>query len=146
MAAGQDFQSEFRILGQELKALIETRLAMLRAELSETVARVRSATILLLAATVFGVTSMIMLGFCVSLAIALGFGAFHNQAGVVWGFLVTGGTGLVIAAILGNLGVSRVKGHDLRPRRTMRVLERDGEAIRQGGETYGDESTRRRSA
>lgn len=146
MGAEPTFQSEFQQLGQDIKSFIETRYEMLRAELSAGLARLRSAAVLFAAAAVFGITGLILLGFCISFAIALGFGAFANQVGLVWGFLCTGGGALILAGIIAVAGKSKLKPEELTPKRTLRVLRRDGESFRQAGTQNGDEPGTRRRA
>jgi Putative Actinobacterial Holin-X, holin superfamily III len=124
------FQTEFEELGHDLKGFIETRYEMLRAELSAGFNRVRSAAVLIVAALVIAIPALIMLDFCISLAIGLGFGAFQNQVGLIWGFLITGAGGLLLAAILGAAGKARLKAADLTPKRTLRVLRHDRETFR----------------
>jgi Putative Actinobacterial Holin-X, holin superfamily III len=146
MAAGSTFQSELQQLRYDIKSFIETRYEMLRAELTAGLSHVRSAAVLLAAAALFAATGLILLGFCVSFAIALAFGAFHNQVGLLWGFLCTGGGSLMLAGIIGVAGRSKLNPEKLVPKHTLRVLKRDGESFRKAGDPYGDESGIRRSA
>lgn len=132
MGAEPSFQTGFEELGHDLKGFIETRYEMLRAELSASLTRLRSAAVLLVAAAVIAVPALILLGICVSLAIALGFGAFQNQVGLIWGFLISGGGGLLLAGIIGLAGKAKLKAEDLTPKRTLRVLKHDSEKFRQG--------------
>jgi hypothetical protein len=88
---------------------------------------------------------MILLGVCVSLWIALAFGSFTNQVGVIWGFLVTGGGSLILAGMFAAAGISRMKKEELAPKRTLQVLKQDQEELKKGGGDYGDERTRRRA-
>lgn len=145
-SGGSTFKSEFQQLGQDLKRFIETRYEILCAELSTTLASLRTSAILLGVAVIFAVPAVILLGICISLAIAFGLGAIPAQAGLIGGFLVTGACGLVIAIITGAIGVSRLKDARLTPRHTLRVLRRDGESFRNGGERYVDEPHTRRRA
>ncbi len=133
MGAEPTFQSEFQQLGQDIKSFIETRYEMLRAELSAGLARMRSAAMLFAAAAIFAVMGLILGGICISLAIALGLGAIPNQAGLVWGFFCTGGGALLLAIIVGVMGMATLKPESLTPKRTLRVLKRDGESFRQAG-------------
>jgi FtsH-binding integral membrane protein len=132
MGAEPSFQTGFEELGHDLKRFIETRYEMLRAELSASLAKVRSAAILFAIAAVLAVPAIILLGVCVSLAIALAFGAFQNQVGLIWGFLVTGAGGLCLAGIFGAIGKARLNAGDLAPKRTLRVLKNDRDTFRQG--------------
>lgn len=146
MPAEPSFQSEFQQLGHDLKSFIQTRYEMLRAELSAGFTRLRGAAVLIAAAAVFAMTGLILLGFCVAFAIGLAFGAFPNQLGLVWGFLITGGGAMILAAMVGAAGKSKLKPEELAPKRTLEVLRRDGETFRQGGEQHGYPSATRRSA
>lgn len=146
MASGPSFQSEFHELGRDLKDFLETRYEILRTELNSALARLRTSAMLIGAATLIAVPALMLLGICVSLAIAFGLGAIPRQAGLIGGFLVTGACGLVIAIITGAIGVARLKDARLAPRHTLHVLRRDGESFRNGGERYVDEPHTRRRA
>lgn len=146
MGAEPTFQSEFQQLGQDIKSFLETRYEMLRAELTAGLVRLRSAAVLFGAAAMFAVIGLILLAFCISFAIALGFGAFANQVGLVWGFLCTGGGALILAGMIAAAGKSKLKPEALTPKRTLRVLKRDGETFRQAGTQNGDEPETRRRA
>jgi uncharacterized membrane protein YqjE len=134
----------FEDLRKDLKGFIETRYEILRAELSGGVKKAQRAVALFVAAAIFAIVGFILLGFCVSLAIGLAFGAFTNQVGLVWGFLITGFGNLLLAAILGSLGKARLKAANLIPERTLRVLQRDQQALQQqrGGQYVGPEPER----
>ena len=147
-ATGPTFQSEFQQLGRDIKSFLETRYEILRTELNNTLTRLRSSAMLIGAAAVIGIPSLILLGVCISLAIAFGLGAIPDQAGLIGGFLITGACGLVIAVVAGWGGMLKLKASNLAPRHTMHVLRRDGESFRNGGVRYGDEcepQTRRRA-
>lgn len=146
MGAEPTFQSEFQQLGQDIKSFIETRYEMLRAELTAGLVRLRSAAVLFAIAAMFAAIGLILGGFCISLAIALSFGAFTNQVGLVWGFFCTGGGALLLAVIFAVAGRATLKPAELTPKRTLRVLKRDGESFRQAGTQNGDEPGTRRRA
>jgi Putative Actinobacterial Holin-X, holin superfamily III len=143
MGAEPTFQTGFEALGHDLKDYVATCYEMLRAELTAGLGRMRGAALLLAAAALFALPALTLLGFCMALTIALAFGAFHNQVGLIWGFLIAGGAGLVLAAILAAAGKCRLKAADLAPKRTLHVLRLDGAIFRQGAERYGDESAKR---
>lgn len=135
-------------LRSDLKGFFETRFEILRAEMSDALKRAKGAAVLLAAAAVFGVVGLILLGMCVSLGIALAFGAFQNQVGLVWGFLIAGGGSVVLAAILGSSGKAKLQAAHLIPERTLRVLQRDQEVLQQqqqGGKYVEPERTRKRA-
>lgn len=125
------FHYEFQQLGHELGNFLETRYEMLRAELKTGVARMRSAAVLFAAAALLGATGLILLGFCASFAIALAFGAFQNQVGVAFGFLITGSCALLVAGVFGLAAKAALNPEELTPKHTLRVLKRDGESFRQ---------------
>jgi hypothetical protein len=97
-------------------------------------------------AAVFGVLGLFFLGFCIALAIGLAFGAFTNQVGLVWGFLCVGGGSAILAGTLASAGKAKMKSANLRPDRTLRVLRRDQEAIREGGRQHVEPANTRRRA
>lgn len=133
-------------LRDDLKGFIETRVGILRAELTSGLKRAQRGAILLGAAVVLAALGLILLGFCAALAVAAGLGAITNNVGLVWGFLAIGGFGLLLAGGLAMAGRARLKAADLAPKRTLRVLQRDQTFLRQGGHQYGEETRARRSA
>lgn len=143
MEPEKSLAQSFEELRTDLKGFIETRYEILRAELSSGLKKAQAAAVMFVAAALFGVVGLILLGFCVSLAIGLGFGAFSNQVGLVWGFLITGGGSLILAGILASAGRARLKTADLVPERTLRVLQRDQQALQQqqGGRYVESERT-----
>lgn len=146
MEPEKSLAQSFDDLRNDLKGFIETRYEILRAELSEAFQKLRSAIVLFAAAAVFGLVGLILLGICVSLCVALGFGAFANQMGLIWGFLIIGACSLILAAILAAAGRVRMKTADLKPERTLRVLQHDEQALKQqGGQYVKPERTRKRA-
>lgn len=133
-SVGQGFEE----LRADLKGFLETRYEILRAELSSGMKKARSGAVLLGAAAAFALVGLMLLSTCVALAIGLAFGAFMNQVGLVWGFLVTGAGSLILAGITAAAGKARLQSVDLVPQRTLRVLKRDGQALQQQGGDYGE--------
>jgi len=133
-------------LRDDLKGFIETRVGILRAELTAGLKRAERGAILLGAAIVLAALGLILLAFCAALAVAAGLGAITNQMGLVWGFLAIGGFGVLLAGGLAMAGRSRLKAANLAPKRTLHVLHRDQAFLRQGGQQYGDATRARRSA
>lgn len=133
-------------LRDDLKGFIETRYAILRAELTSSLKKISGAAVLFAAAAVFGGLGLIFLGVCVALAIALAFGDFTNQVGLIWGFLCAGGGNLLLAAMLAGAGKKYLKAVNLKPDRTLRVLRRDQEAVREGGRPDVEPTSARRRA
>ena len=133
----------FEELRDDLKAFIETRYQILRAELTTSVKKLQGAAVMFGAAAVFAVLGLAFLGVCVALAIGLAFGAFTNQVGLIWGFLCVGGGSLMLAGILALNGKKMLKW--AKPDRTLRVLRRDQDAMAEGGQ-YGEPGNARRRA
>lgn len=147
MEADKHFKQNFDELRYDLKSFIETRLEILRVEIRSGLKRAQNAAVLFAAAAILAFVGLILLGACVALAIGLAFGAFTNQVGLVWGFLVAGAGILIVAGVAGLQGRAKLKAANLRPERTLRVLRRDQEAIKQqaaiplrkeGGVQYGE--------
>jgi len=133
-------------LRDDLKGFLETRYQILRAELTTGIKNSLSGVILLSVAAVLGLMGLLLLSVCVVIAIALGLGSMTNQVGLIWGFLIVGGCEVLMAAAMAGAGISKLKSAELMPKRTLHVLERDQQAIREGGQGYGDrERTRRRA-
>lgn len=130
MQTERSLLDSFEVLRGDLAGFIETRYEILRTEMTASFKRLRGAAVLFAAAALFGFLGLLFLGFCVALALALVFGAFTNQVGLVWGFLVVGGGSMVLAGFLAMAGRVSLKSANLKPDRTLRVLRRDQEAIR----------------
>ena len=131
----------FEELRTDLKGFLQTRYEILRMELSSAFGKLRTAGLLLGIAALFGILGLTLLAVCVSLAIAFAFGALGGQAGLIWGFLITGGGCALVAVAAGMAGKARINAEELTPKRTLRVLERDQESLRKGAEKAdGDQS------
>lgn len=135
----------FEELRDDLKGFIETRYQILRAELKTGIRNSLSVAILFAGAAVVGVMGLLLLGVVVALAIALGLGAMTGQVGLVWGFLIVGGCEVLIAGAMAGAGVAKLKTAELAPKRTLHVLERDQQVLREGGQ-YGERERARRRA
>jgi putative superfamily III holin-X len=131
---------EFR---DDLKQFIETRYEMLRSELSTSLAKLRVSAALVGTAALLGLLGVILLGVCLAFAISLFFGAFPNQVGVVYGFLITGFVSLLVAGGVGFAAKSKLKAEELAPNRTLRVLQRDQEVLKEGGQQDAERFRRR---
>lgn len=136
----------FEELRDDLKAFIETRYEILRTEITSGLKKAQGAAVMFGAAAVFGIMGLLFAGVCIALWIGLAFGAFSNQVGLIWGFLCVGGGNLILAGILAAAGKATMKSANLKPDRTLRVLRRDQEVIREGGQQYGESADVRRRA
>lgn len=133
-------------LRDDLKGFIETRYEILRAELSSGIKEGLRSAVLLGVAAVVGVMGLILLSICASLAVAAGLGAITDQIGLIWGFLIIGGCEVLIAGAMAGAGIAKLKSADLTPKRTLHVLRRDQEVLREGGRPYGESERARRRA
>ncbi|MFP5277299.1 MAG: phage holin family protein [Acidobacteriota bacterium] len=136
----------FEELRDDLKSFLETRYQILRAELKTGFKNSLSGVIVLGIGGVLGLMGLLLLSVCASLAVAMGLGAIADQYGLIWGFLIIGGAEVVVAGIMAGAGVAKLKSADLTPKRTLHVLQRDQQVLREGGQQYGEsERTRRRA-
>jgi hypothetical protein len=107
----------------ELKDFAATRIAMLRAELSERLVSIRVALPAIVAGAVLVLVSIVF--FCVALvaliAMLLGGGAGAWAAA----FAIVGGLFLLMGALPILYGVNKLKARGLKPERTLRVLKQD---------------------
>ncbi len=131
MDSDRHFAQSFDELRNDLKGFIETRFEILRVEVRSGIKRAQSAVVLFVSAAIFAFVGLILLGACAALAIGLAFGAFTSEVGLIWGFLIAGVAIVIIAGITGMAGRAKLKTARLRPERTLRVLKRDQETIRQ---------------
>ena len=136
----------FEELRDDLKGFLETRYQILRAELKTGFKNSLSGVLVLGIGAVLGLMGLLLLSVCASLAVAMGLGAIADQYGLIWGFLMIGGAEVVVAGIMAGAGVAKLKSADLTPKRTLHVLQRDQQVLREGGQQYGEsERTRRRA-
>jgi len=133
-------------LRDDLKQFIETRYEILRTELSASLDKARAGAVLIGGAALLGLVGLVLLGICVSFAIALAFGSFPNQVGVAAGFLITGVLSLGIAGALAIGARSKLKAEELKPNRTLRVLQHDQEVLKEGVQQDDEQSRFRRRA
>ena len=133
-------------LQDDLKGFIETRYEILRAELKTGLKNSLSGVLLVSIAGGVGLMGLLLLGICAALAIGMGLGAIVDQYGLIWGFLIVGGSEVLVAGAMAGAGVSKLRSADLTPRRTLHVLRRDQEALREGGQQHGEHQRARRRA
>jgi uncharacterized membrane protein YqjE len=143
MDAEKSLAQTLEELREDLKQFIETRYEMLRSELSCSLAKLRVSGMLLGAAAVLALAGALLLAVCVAFAIALFFGAFPNQVGVVWGFLITGFVSLLVGGAVGVAAKSKLRAEDLAPNRTLKVLRRDQQILKEGGQQDAERFRRR---
>ena len=136
----------FEELRDDLKSFLETRYQILRAELKTGFKNSLSGVIVLGIGGVLGLMGLLLLSVCASLAVAMGLGAIADQYGLIWGFLLIGGAEVVVAGVMAGAGVAKLKSADLTPKRTLHVLQRDQQVLREGGQQYGESELPRRRA
>lgn len=146
MEPERDLAHSLEVLRSDISGFLETRVQMLREEMSSAAAKAKAAGVGFGVAAAFGLVGLFLLGICTALAISLAFASFAGQVALIWGFLASGIGSLVIAAIAGWRAAAKLKAEELTPRRTLRVLARDKEAIQKGVQEHGDEPPLRRRA
>jgi uncharacterized membrane protein YqjE len=119
-------------LKTEARDFVNTRVAMLKAEISEKIAHMKAAAPMMVAALVFAWGAFLTLTFGLVALIA----AFMENpyrwaiaAGII--FLVYG----IIAALLGWFGYKEIQTEGLAPQRTMRVLKQDQDWLKNEART-----------
>lgn len=132
-------------LRDDLKQFFETRYEMLRTELSSSLTKLRAGALLMGAAAVCGLIGLMLLGICAAFALAMLFGAFNNQGGVVLGFLIVGGLAVIVALAAALGASSKLKAQELAPNRTLQVLRRDQEVLKEGVQQDEQPGFRRRA-
>ena len=105
--------------------LIRNELQLARAEISIKVGQTMSATALLAAAAIFLIPALVLL--LTSLAAWL----VENGIRPSVSYLTAGGAGLLLVAILGGIGMNRLKTTSLVPNRTLDQLQQDAAAVRE---------------
>jgi hypothetical protein len=107
----------------ELKEFAATRIAMLRAEMTEKLSAASSALPAIAAGAVLSLLAVLFLAVALValVAVLLGGGA-GAWAGA---FAIVGGIFLLIGAVSIYAGVQMLKARSLKPERTLRVLKRD---------------------
>ena len=105
--------------------LIRNELQLARAEISIKVGQKMTATALLAAAAIFLIPTLVLL--LTSLAAWL----VENGMRPSVSYLTAGGAGLLLVAILGGIGMNRLKTTSLVPNRTLDQLQQDAAAVRE---------------
>jgi uncharacterized membrane protein YqjE len=105
--------------------LIRNELQLARAEISIKVGQTMTATALLAAAAIFLIPTLVLL--LTSLAAWL----VENGMRPSVSYLTAGGAGLLLVAILGGIGMNRLKTTSLVPNRTLDQLQQDAAAVRE---------------
>ncbi|HEU5017099.1 MAG TPA: phage holin family protein [Pseudolabrys sp.] len=109
----------------QFSKLLRNEIRLARAEFSMKVSRATIAVGMLAGAVLFLIATLVLL--------LLAFAAWMIEIGlaVSVGCVVAGGLGLLIVAILGAIGLNRLKADSLVPNRTMDQLQQDAAAVRE---------------
>lgn len=121
---------------QEIKAeageFVNTRIAMLKAEISEKVAHLKAAAPMLAAAALFAVGAFLTFTYAL---IALIAALVPNQ----YAWAIGAGAVFVLYAIIGGLlawfGIKEIQTEGLAPQRTLRVLKQDQDWLKKEART-----------
>lgn len=108
--------------GQMAKVL-QTEVALAKAELARDVAQVGTNIALLAAGVLFLIPALVLLLFAFAAAL------IANGLSATIAYLCAGALGLVIAVILMAIGMARMKATSLVPQRTVQQLRKDREAL-----------------
>lgn len=108
-----------------ITVLLRKELDLARSEVSENLNRATFGAGLLVAAAIIALTALNVLA--VAGVVAL----MTTGLDVIVATLVIGGGGLLLALILGAIGVSRVKPANIAPTRSLRELRRDRDAAKE---------------
>ena len=107
----------------ELKQFVTTRVNMLKAEMDEKIARVKSVIPLVVVAVLFLLSGWMVLTFAL---IALLHGLFLPSVYAwLWAGLIVTAVYLLVGVIAGWLAYSEIKATNLTPTRTLKVLQQD---------------------
>ena len=145
MDAEKTLVQTLEVLREDVKQFIETRYMMLRTELSASLRQLRAGALLMGTAAVCGLVGLILLGICAAFAVAMLFGTFPNQGAVTLGFLITGFAAVIVALAAGVGASSKLRSQELAPKRTLQVLRRDQEVLKEGGRQDEQTGFRRRA-
>jgi uncharacterized membrane protein YqjE len=130
---GRSLNAVITDLKNEGRSFINTRLAMLKAEMNEKMSHIKSALPMLAIGLVFALTAWAVLTGCLICVIAAAFGP--GILSWVWATLIVGVAYLLIGGAAGFFAFSEIKRASLTPERTLRVLKQDQEWIQRESST-----------
>jgi uncharacterized membrane protein YqjE len=134
---GRSLNAVIADLKNEGRAFVNTRFAMLKAEMSEKTAHIKSAAPMLVVGLLFALTAWAVLTACVICVIAAAFGP--GLMSWVWATLIVGVAYLLIGGAAGFFAYGEIKRASLTPERTLRVLKQDQEWLqRESSSTVTD--------
>jgi uncharacterized membrane protein YqjE len=107
----------------ELKQFVTTRVSILKAEMDEKISRIKSVIPLAVVAVLFLLSGWMVLTFAL---IALLHSLFMPSVYAwLWASLIVTALYLVVGGIAGGLAYSEIKATNLKPTRTLKVLQQD---------------------
>lgn len=108
-----------------ITVLLRKEFDLARSEVSQNLNRAAFGAGMLVAAVIIALTALNVLA--VAAVVAL----MTTGLDVIWATLVIGGGGLILAIVLGAIGMSRVKPANLAPTRSIRELNRTADAAKE---------------
>ncbi|MEM9755509.1 MAG: phage holin family protein [Pseudomonadota bacterium] len=108
-----------------ITTLLRKEFDLARSEVSENLNRAAFGAGLMVVAVVLALTALNVL------AVAAVAALMSTGLDVIWATLAIGGGGLILAIILAGIGISRVKPANLKPKRSIRELQRSTEAAKE---------------
>lgn len=107
----------------ELKQFLTTRVNILRAEMDEKISRLKSVIPLVIVAALFALSAWLVLTFAL---ISLLHGLFLPSIYAwLWASLIVTAVYLVVGGVTGWLAYAEIKATNLKPTRTLKVLQQD---------------------
>ena len=129
MSATDDLHAIPRLIGdavEQLGKLVQNEAQLARAELTEKAAQVGIGACFIAAAAAFAIPVLVLLMIALAMWLSAAFALTAATA-----HLISAGIGAVMALILGVTGMSYLKPENLKPKVTIRQVERDIETAKE---------------
>ena len=112
-----------RELKQELSASLETRYEMLKSEVNQKLASIKTATPMLIVAAIFLLVAFFLFTLCLVGLVSVAF--YDNPYKWFLSFVIVAVLWLLIGGLAALFGIRQLRAQALMPRRTLKVLKED---------------------
>ena len=112
-----------RELKQELSASLETRYEMLKAEVNQKLASIKTATPMLIVAAIFLLVAFFLFTLCLVGLVSVAF--YDNPYKWFLSFVIVAVLWSLIGGLAALFGIRQLRAQALTPRRTLKVLKED---------------------
>jgi hypothetical protein len=112
-----------RELKQELSASLETRYEMLKSEVNQKLASIKTATPMLIVATIFLLVAFFLFTLCLVGLVSVAF--YDNPYKWFLSFVIVAVLWSLIGGLAALFGIRQLRAQALMPRRTLKVLKED---------------------